>query len=56
VIKKIYELGKCPGIDIALTICQNEQYTTYQSIDRPGFPPSIEQLVSKLLDLLDESS
>lgn len=46
-IKKIHKLGKLPGIDVAFTIRQNGQYTTYQSVEGAGFPPSKEQLVSR---------
>ena len=33
VIKNIHKLRKLPGIDVAFTIRQNGQYTTYQSVD-----------------------
>jgi hypothetical protein len=46
-IKNIHKLGKLPGIDVAFTICQNGQYTTYQSVDQADFPPSKKQLVSR---------
>jgi hypothetical protein len=46
-IKNIHKLGKLPGIDVAFTIRQNGQYTTYQSVDRADFPPSKKQLVSR---------
>jgi len=38
-IKNIHKFGKLLGIDIAFTIYQNGQYTTYQSIDQADFPP-----------------
>jgi hypothetical protein len=50
VIKNIHKLGQLPGIDVALVIRQNRQYTTYQSVDRADFPPSKEQIVSRSLD------
>ena len=37
VIKNIYKLRKLPNIDVAFTIRQNGQYTTYQSVDRADF-------------------
>ena len=46
-IKTIHKLGKLPGIGVAFTIRKNGQYTTYQSVDRAGFPPSKKQLVSR---------
>jgi len=47
-IKNIHKFGKLPGIDVAFTIRQNGQYSTYQSVDRADFPPSKKQLVSDL--------
>jgi hypothetical protein len=47
VIENIHKLGKLPGIDVAFTIRQNGQYTTYQSVDRADFLPSKEQIVSR---------
>jgi hypothetical protein len=55
VIRNIYKLGNCPGIDVAFTICQNGKYTTYKSVDKPDFPPSTEQLVGILLGLSNKS-
>jgi hypothetical protein len=46
-IKNIHNFGKLPSIDVAFTIRQNGQYTTYQSVDRADFPPSKKQLVSR---------
>jgi hypothetical protein len=56
VIKQIHKLGKYPGIDVAYTICQNGRYTTYQSVNKPGFPPSREQIVRMSLDLSKKPS
>jgi hypothetical protein len=47
VIENIHKLGKLPGIDVAFTIRQNGQYTTYQSVDRADFPLLKEQIVSR---------
>jgi len=38
VIQNIYKLRKLSSIDVAFTIRQNRQYTTYQSVDRVDFP------------------
>ena len=46
VIKKIHEIGLLPGIDVAFIFHQNGRYTTYRSIDRIGWPPSIIDIVS----------
>jgi hypothetical protein len=46
-IKNIHKLGKLPSIDVAFTIRQNGQYTTYQSVDRVDFPLLKKQLVSR---------
>ena len=56
IIKNIHKLGKLPGIDLAFTICQNGQYTTYQSADRADFPPSKKQLVSRPQDSINKPS
>ena len=56
VIKNIHKLGQFPGIDVALIIRQNGQYTTYQSVDKADFPLSKEQIVSRPLDSIDKSS
>jgi hypothetical protein len=55
-IKNIHKLGKLPGIDVAFTIRQNGQYTTYQSVDRADFSPSKKQLVSRLQNSIDKPS
>jgi hypothetical protein len=55
-IKNIHKLGKLPGIDVAFTIRQNGQYTTYQSVDRADFPPLKKQLVSRAQDSIDKPS
>ena len=56
VIKNIHKLRKLPSIDVAFTIRQNGQYTTYQSVDRADFPPSKEQLVSRPPGSIDKPS
>jgi len=55
-IKHIHKFGKLPSIDVAFTIRQNRQYTTYQSVDRADFPPSKKQLVSKPQDSINKPS
>ena len=55
-IKNFHKLGKLPGIDVAFTIRQNRQYTTYQSVDRADFPPSKKQLVSRPPGSIDKPS
>ena len=45
VLKKIYELGKYDGIDVALIIRQNGRFFTYRSIDHESWPPSIKEIV-----------
>jgi hypothetical protein len=55
-IKNIYKLGKLSSIDVAFAICQNGQYTTYQSVDRADFPPSKKQLVSRPPGSIDKPS
>jgi hypothetical protein len=44
-LKKVYELGKYYDVDVALVIRQNNQYTTYRSIDLESFPPAMKEIV-----------
>jgi len=50
-IKKVYELEKLCEIDIAVIICRNNRYFIYRSINRQLWPPSIDQIVNKMLVL-----
>jgi hypothetical protein len=43
--KKVYELGKYDGVDVALILHQNSRYFTYRSIDLESWPPSIKEIV-----------
>jgi hypothetical protein len=45
VFKKVYELGKCDGVDIALILCHNGRLFTYRSIDHESWPPSMKEIV-----------
>jgi len=47
-IKKIYEYGELYGADVALIIYQNGRYSTYRSVDKPSFPPSMKEIVGSL--------
>ena len=51
-INKTYEYGKLYGADVALIIYQNGRYTTYRSVNKPCFPPSMEEIVSLPIMLL----
>ena len=51
-IKKAYELGEFDGIDVALIICKHGRYTTYRSKDHALWPPSIAEIVSKVIACL----
>ena len=44
--KNAYKLGKLPGIDIALIICNRGQYFAYKSIEWESFPPIMAEIVS----------
>jgi hypothetical protein len=46
-LNNAYKLGKLPGIDIALTICNRGRYLAYKSIDRESFPPTMAEIVSE---------
>jgi SRF-type transcription factor (DNA-binding and dimerisation domain) len=44
-LKKVYELGKYDGVDIALIICQNGRISTYRLIDHESWPLSMKEIV-----------
>ncbi len=50
-LQKSYELGKFPGIDIAVIIFQNGRYFTYNSTENNSWPPSMKNIVCKIDDL-----
>lgn len=52
-IKKIYEYGKLSGADVALIIYKNGRYSTYRSVDKPSFPPSMKEIVGPLKILME---
>ncbi len=37
-VKKVYELGRFDGVDVALIICKHGRYTTYRSRDYKTWP------------------
>ena len=43
--KKVYELGKYDGVDVALILRQNGRFFTYRSIDLESWPPSMKEIV-----------
>jgi hypothetical protein len=43
--KKVYELGKYDGVDVALIVHQNGRFFTYRSIDLESWPPSMKEIV-----------
>jgi hypothetical protein len=44
-IRRAYELGKCPGIKMALFIRRQGKITTYQSIDDESWWPVMAEIV-----------
>lgn len=48
-MKKAYELGMFPGIDVAVIILKRGQFYTYMSTDRESWPPTKADIVSKSL-------
>jgi hypothetical protein len=44
-LKKVYELGECDGIEVALIIRQNGRFFTYRSVDHESWPPSMKEIV-----------
>ena len=47
VIEKAHKLGKHPGVDVAVFICNRGRYSTYSSVDRESWPPTMAEIVSK---------
>ncbi len=46
-LRNAYKLGKLPGIDVALVVCNRGRYSTYKSIDQESFPPPMSKIVSE---------
>jgi len=44
-LKKVHELGRDYGVDVALILRQNGRYFTYRSIDLESWPPSMKEIV-----------
>jgi len=45
-LKKSYELGRFPGIDVALIIRNRGRYSTFMSMDQESWPPTRAEIVS----------
>jgi SRF-type transcription factor (DNA-binding and dimerisation domain) len=45
--RKGNELAQMTGADIYIVICHGNKYYTYKSTDRPGWPPSEQDIVSR---------
>jgi hypothetical protein len=43
--KKVYELGKYDGVDVALILRQNGRFFTYRSIDLESWPLSMKEII-----------
>jgi hypothetical protein len=43
--KKVYELGKYDGVDVALILYQNGRYFTCRSVDLEPWLPSMKEIV-----------
>ena len=46
-LKKAHELGTFPGIDVAIIIRKQGQYSTYTSTSQESFPPTIAEIISR---------
>jgi len=53
VFLKAHELGKLCGVDVAVIVFQHGRYVMYKSIEQEDWPPSIEEIVSKLSLLIN---
>ena len=45
-LKKAYELGKLPEIDVFVVINNRGRYSTYKSVSRESWPPTMAEIVS----------
>lgn len=45
-LKKSYELGRFPEIDVALIIRKRGRYSTFMSTDQESWPPTRAEIVS----------
>jgi hypothetical protein len=45
--KKGNQLARLTGAEIYTVICHGNKYYTYKSTDRPGWPPSEQDIVSQ---------
>ncbi|KFY02575.1 hypothetical protein O988_02074 [Pseudogymnoascus sp. VKM F-3808] len=54
-VNKAFEYGKLYGAGVALIIYQNGRYYTYNSVDKPSFPPAMDDIVS-LPELMGRST
>ena len=45
-MKKAFELGTFPGVDVAVFVYKRGQLDTFMSTDRPSWPPTKEEIVS----------
>jgi hypothetical protein len=52
-IKKVYEYGELFSADVALIIYKNGRYSTYRSVNKPSFPPSMKEIVGSLKTLME---
>ena len=48
VFQKAHELGKLCGVDVAVIVFQHGRCFMYKSIEQEAWPPSIEEIVSKV--------
>jgi hypothetical protein len=46
-LKKAYELGTFPGINVAIIIRKRGQYSTYTSTSQESFPPTMAEIISR---------
>lgn len=46
-LKKAYELGTFPGIEVAVIIFKRGRYSMYRSTDRESWPPPMAEIVSE---------
>lgn len=49
-LKKTHKLGKLPRIDVAAIICNRGRYSTYKSMNRESWPPTMTEVVSECRD------
>lgn len=44
-VRKGYEAGQFDGVEVAVVVFHHGRFTTYRSIDKDSWPPSLSEIV-----------